>query len=633
MREPHPIFSFAVITDSHLNPEDKPNTSPWQTNRLANDRTAFAVAEINKQQPAFVVHLGDIIHPTPEDSEYGAAAATAKRVFGRLTSPFHLLPGNHDVGDKPLEWMPADCITENAVELYRGTFGADWGSFDHQDCHFVWINSSLLNSEFPHEEEQRHWLEKDLSRASGRRIFFFTHYPLYLSHQHESSHYDNIDEPGRSWLCDLLVQHSVEAVFAGHVHNFFYNRLENTQCYVLPSVTNLRQDYAELFRIEPADEYGRNDTEKLGFFMVDVFEDRHAPRFVHTLGSLAAEEGKRAGVRAIPSPVGVHARHLWAEEVELPYNGPLDELSRKRVRKGYRLVEMWGPVRRREGGGSDDLIDDRIRQRMIDLYRLKRRFTVFSFGEPSDSTIQTMKDHRNIVEQWEIVLPPNRLKGVCARLLREPAGSLPAVLYSKLRGHGAAARSSSEPFDHSVAVGFDRAEPLETALRDLSQEERGVLSGVTFKIEIDQELAPAIDEIAERARASQVKPVIFAKLSPKRSAARPAGDEEIADRVAEAVLCAWQNPKIELFLDTFQDIDRGYFLRPGLIDRRCNLRLAGHVFRELQIALHDRGSPERQDTATRHPDDSISVRVGNIERAYRLAKSAPVFADRETVST
>lgn len=620
MSETDPIFSFAVITDSHLNPSDKPNTSPWQTNRLANDRVAFAVNEINQQNPAFVIHLGDIIHPTPSSSEYCSAAEAAKRVFGKLNSPFHLLPGNHDIGDKPLDWMPADCITEQAIKLYRKTFGPDRGSFDHEGCHFVWINSSLLNSGFADENEQRCWLEQDLAASSGRRIFLFMHYPPYLYHQGESSHYDNLDEPGRSWVCDLLVRYSVEALFAGHVHNFFYNRHTDTQCYVLPSVTNLRQDYAELFRIEPADEYGRNDTEKLGFFMVDVFQDRHVPRLVHTHGHVAApDEKKHASVRAVPSPIGVHARHAWAEEVEMPYNGPLDELSRKRVRNDYPLLAIWDLGIQKLRVPISDLADERIRSRMKDLHRLTRRFTVFSFGEPDNATIQLMKAHRSIVEQWEIVLPPTDLKRTCIRLLNEPAGSLPAVAYSKLRGHGGAERHSSEPFDHSIALGFDRAEDLARELNALSEVERSAIAAVTFRVEMDQELAPAIDEIAERAEACRVKPIILAKLAPRRSASRPASDQEIADRVTEAIFCAWSIPTVEVFLDTLQDIDRGYYLRPGLIDRRCNPRAAGKVFRELQIALHKLCPPGKLEAAIFRPDGSISVKVGGVERVLHLS--------------
>jgi hypothetical protein len=587
-----PLFRFAVIADSHLNPEGTPNTSPWRTNRLANDRTKFVVNELNRLQPAFVVHLGDIIHPLPAHPAYKPAADTAKRIFGQLTRPLYLLAGNHDIGDKPLDWMPADCITEDSVRLFRETFGDDWGAFDHGDCRFVKINSSLLNSDLSFEYEQKRWLEAELGEAAGRRIFLFTHYPPYVSCANESSHYDNLDEPGRSWLCNLLVRHRIEALFAGHVHNFFYNRHGATDCYVLPSVTSLRQDYAEFFRVEPADEYGRNDTAKLGFLLIDVHHDRHVARFVRTHGATVAKASfqlkSKTTERPVLSPIGVHLRHPWAEETELPHNAPLDELSRKRARNDYQLLAMWdlGIVKLRVP--LSDLTDDRIRRRMIDLHELGQRFTVFTFGLPDEAVLHVMAANRTIVARWEMVLPLWALETARARLLEERELSLPPVWFSRLRGHTDANQDASKPFDHSISLGFDVSECEEQlALLRGHDHERGVPDGLVFKIGINQRLEPNVMRISELSESLNFRATICATLAPTRSAAPPQTDHAIANRVAEVVLCAWCTPKVEMFLDTFQDIDRGYFLRPGLIDRRCNPRLAGHVFRDLQLALQD----------------------------------------------
>jgi hypothetical protein len=42
---------------------------------------------------------------------------------------------------------------------------------------------------------------------------------------------------------------------------------------------------------------------------------------------------------------------------------------------------------------------------------------------------------------------------------------------------------------------------------------------------------------------------------------------------------------VEVILDTFDDADRGYFARTGLIDRRFNPRLAGEVISTLVNSL------------------------------------------------
>jgi hypothetical protein len=583
-----PLFSFAVIADSHLNPDDAQNTSPWRTNRLANGRTAFVISEINRLKPAFVVHLGDIVHPVPADPRQQSAAMCAKRLFATLSCPLHLVPGNHDVGDKPLEWMPADCVSERSLLAYRETFGPDWYAFEYDRCRFVTINSSLLNSGLALEAEQKRWLEAELARNAGRRTFLFTHYPPYISRADESSHYDNLDEPGRTWLLNLIARYGVEALFAGHVHNFFYNlHAAVTHCYVLPSLTSMRQDYAEFFRVGPAEEYGRNDAAKLGFFVVDVFPDRHVTHFVRTQGTTreGATTDARASTfeRAVVSPVGVYLRHAWAEEIELPYNGPLDELSRKRARNDYGLLASWDLGIQHLRVPSSDLTDERLRSRMRDLQQAGQKFTVFTFGEPHDATVELMLAHRGHVHAWEIIAPVHRLASVLERV-KGRVSHLPPIWFSKLGAHNEII-DTSKPFDHATQLGFGPEDEAELTSLCAVVGARDTLAGYVFKVDFDGDVHPSVQSIADLSRRMSVRAMICVKLAPVSSAAAPPGEHVIANRVAEAALCARWHPQLQLFLDTFQEIDRGYYIRPGLVDRRCNPSVAGNVFRRLHIIL------------------------------------------------
>jgi 3',5'-cyclic AMP phosphodiesterase CpdA len=274
-----PLFSFAVIADTHTRPEEGDLSSPWQVNALANDRCRYVTAVLNHLRPAFVIHLGDVVHPVPALPTYGSAAQAALDMFADLDAEIRYIPGNHDVGDKPFKAMPAATVTDDGVALYERYFGAPFSAFDRGDCRFVLINSPVLNSGLAGEQAQRAWLENELDACKGKRVFLFTHYPPYILDPGEPSNYDNIDEPQRSWLLSLTEACAVEALFAGHVHNFFYHRHGVTDCYLLPATSFFRQDYAELFRIEAAPEHGRNDAEKLGFFMVDVYADHHIARW------------------------------------------------------------------------------------------------------------------------------------------------------------------------------------------------------------------------------------------------------------------------------------------------------------------------------------------------------------------
>ena len=169
------LLTFAVIADSHLNQDEWDCNSPFPVNKLANRRMRHVVRDLNRRDVAFVVHLGDLIHPVPAVKDlYAGAARRFHAQVRELQAPLYLTPGNHDIGDKPMPWAPAGSITEDYIRLWRETFGADYYSFDHQDIHMVVINSQLLNSGLPAEAEQKLWLEADLQAHADRRIFICT---------------------------------------------------------------------------------------------------------------------------------------------------------------------------------------------------------------------------------------------------------------------------------------------------------------------------------------------------------------------------------------------------------------------------------------------------------------------------
>jgi hypothetical protein len=57
-------------------------------------------------------------------------------------------------------------------------------------------------------------------------------------------------------------------------------------------------------------------------------------------------------------------------------------------------------------------------------------------------------------------------------------------------------------------------------------------------------------------------------------------------------VAAYTWPNVRVFLDTFMDLDRGYFPRYGLYDRRCNPRKGAHVLSNLKTVLQKEGSIE-----------------------------------------
>ena len=178
-----------------------------------------AIESANRLKPDFVVVCGDMVHDTGDDAEI----AELFRVTAKLDAgiPLHWVSGNHDVGESP---------TSESIAMYREKFGADNYSFDHADCHFTVINSSVASdpSNVPREWDRiAQFLGDDLSaarRAGAQRLVLLVHHPLFLEHADEDEDYFTIHPERRSVIMGILRDNGASAVFAGHLHRNNYAR-------------------------------------------------------------------------------------------------------------------------------------------------------------------------------------------------------------------------------------------------------------------------------------------------------------------------------------------------------------------------------------------------------------------------
>ena len=113
------LFSFGVITDTHIRAPEGDQSSPFPVNDLANDRALFAARVLAEHSTLFNVHLGDMVHPLPGMPAYSSACETALEIFKPLKPDLYFVPGNHDIGDKPMPGLPAAAIDQNALDLYH----------------------------------------------------------------------------------------------------------------------------------------------------------------------------------------------------------------------------------------------------------------------------------------------------------------------------------------------------------------------------------------------------------------------------------------------------------------------------------------------------------------------------------
>ncbi len=629
------LFRFVVIADTHCNEAEAKSASPYAVNARANKRARYVIDEVNRLQPAFVLHLGDIVHPVPELPAYLDAVGQFRALAAGLQAKLHVIPGNHDVGDKPVAWMPAGTVQAEFVDRYRELFGDDFYSFDAHGCHFVMIDAQIINSGLPREAEQRAWLEADFERHAGRRTFVGIHYPPYVSDRHEAGSYDNIDEPGRSWLLGLIERHGPEAVFCGHVHNFWYDLVGRTECYLLPSTAFVRHDYAELYRVGPGDEQGRNEKEKLGYFVIEVHERGHVAHFVRTYGREREPDSREAPPERLPpvhtktnpvAPVGVDLRHPWQEVLEVAATGGVQEFERKKARNDYPLMALWEMGVRKLRVPLHDFMDPHLRARMRILRRLGHAFIVHHFGVPPEAARAELARGRELVHALEIVMPAVDMAGAAAALaaLRERC-ACPLYL-SKLRKHEDAQYDGSH-FNHFINHGYVLAErePLHALFS--SDGMRAAASGVVIRIPRGR--SPWDDMVAGQALAADLG--IAAAFQVRLAADNPAhvlaDDRDTAGRVAETVVAGLAHPGTDIVFDTFDDVDRGSFARNGLIDRRYNPRAAGLVYRHLHAALSGLPAPCLVAREARADATVCRFEAGGRRAALVLPASADAKAD------
>ncbi|WP_052261919.1 metallophosphoesterase family protein [Leisingera sp. ANG-M1] len=575
------LFKVAIISDTHVNEREDSSASPYPANAEANPRARHVFAQVNEINPAFVVHLGDMINPVPELPSYVDAAENFQGLAEDLKMPLHMVPGNHDIGDKPVSWMPAGMVCGEYIELYRKHFGKDYYAITHAGCHFIVINSPLINSGDPAEEEQKAWLEGFLAAHQGERMFLFSHYPIYITSENEPESYDNIGEPGRSWLLNLIRMYKPEAVFTAHVHNFWYDHIGDSEYYVTPSTCFVRHDYSEMYRIDGGDQQGRNDSAKLGYLTLDVHEKGHVAHYHRSYGANLAD-GSSLEDSVVGRPhvktsrldnIYVDMRHAWAEEMTVSPSGAVDEFQRKIARNDYPVMALWEMGVRGLRVPLQDIMHPKTRRRMELMAAAGNTFQVYLYGMPTAEETQVLADHAVLVEQLELVLGWDEVPSLTGeiRALKEKAG-LRIVLSRVNRKDGA--KHSGGKFNHLISHGFTTAECDE--LKVFLTANPDLVDGIQFTATRSDCPWQASGALSGFSKEAGVKTVLYIK-STEASPAQTQSDE-IANtkRFADAVM-AGIGTGVDVILDTLDDADRGYFTRTGLVDRRFNPRLASQV--------------------------------------------------------
>lgn len=175
-------FTFAHVTDTHVGS----STGEADLKRTVDDINSL-------HDVAFVIITGDITEFGFDDE-----LRKAKLILDRLTIPWFIIPGNHD-----MKWSGSGGFSFSQI------FGYERISFDYDTYRFIGMHQGpILRMGDGHWSPQDvRWLDSVLSAATqNQKIIFFTHYPL-------NSEIDN-------WfvVLDKLKAKNVVSVLFGHGH-------------------------------------------------------------------------------------------------------------------------------------------------------------------------------------------------------------------------------------------------------------------------------------------------------------------------------------------------------------------------------------------------------------------------------
>ncbi len=177
---------FAVVSDTHAS-----------VGRVGSaERLALVFDAIARLEPDLVVHCGDITDTGLPDEYDLYRRVLPASLAGRVRH----VPGNHEV-----RW------DGTAKGLYRSNFGPPrWSLAVGGVCCVGLDPTQVLQEPGHYGREGLGWLRRVLGRlAEGTPVILFQHFPV-------GGGYHDVDD--QSALFDLIAEHDVRGIFAGHVH-------------------------------------------------------------------------------------------------------------------------------------------------------------------------------------------------------------------------------------------------------------------------------------------------------------------------------------------------------------------------------------------------------------------------------
>lgn len=166
------------------------------------------VSEVQALKPDFVLTVGDMIEgPARDTIEISERWQEYKSLISALSIPVYYTPGNNDI------WDDASHL------FYQRYAGKPYYSFDIKGVHFISLDVSRYESSTEIDRRQLQWLINDLNKNKrARHTIVFYHKPFW---------FDEILEDKPDTLHSIFRKFGADAVFNGHLHNYFSEKIDD----------------------------------------------------------------------------------------------------------------------------------------------------------------------------------------------------------------------------------------------------------------------------------------------------------------------------------------------------------------------------------------------------------------------
>ena len=230
-----PLWSFVHVADMHVGTPRSYRFQPaW------NEHWSDARAQILELKPDLLLVGGDL---TRDGSTHRCELEHIWRDLHELPFPVHVIPGNHEVGNKFSADSPV-AIQEDYVRLYSSVFGPSRWSFVHKGVRFSGCDAFLLGSGLPQETDLRSWLDEQKGIARERHHVWILHPALFADRveetdwnpaTHRVEWYFVLDGKHRRLLLDVFRATGATHVITAHIHCRRTIRLAGMEIHYAPA--------------------------------------------------------------------------------------------------------------------------------------------------------------------------------------------------------------------------------------------------------------------------------------------------------------------------------------------------------------------------------------------------------------